>query len=250
MLAFARRSATVGTYIPVLISIMLIIIIIVPMLNIVARVVSTAFCTDGRFIAICVMIAFVRSGFTVGACQPMLIEIIFIAVIILVINIAAGVVNAANKTDGWFIAICGMRPFFGRSAATGTYPPMLISIVLEAIIVILVLNTTAGVISATCCTDTGLIAICGMRPFFGRSAAIGAYIPMLIGVMLIIIIIVPMLSIVTRVVSIAYCTDGWLIAICIMLTFVRRSAAIGAYLPMIIGVSFIIVIIRMQDKAI
>ena len=247
MLAFARRSATVGTYIPVLISIMLIIIIIVPMLNIIAGVVSTAYRTDGRLIAICVMIAFDRSGSTVGACQPMLIGIIFIAVIILVINIAAGVVNAAYKTDGWFIAICGMSPFFGSNAAVGTYIPVLISVMLIIIIIVPMMNIVTEIINAAFCTDAWFIAICIMRYFLRSSAATGAYPPMLISIVLEGIIVILVLNTTAGVISATYCTDTGIVAICPMLFCVNRSITTGTYLPMLIDIMLITAVIFMTN---
>ena len=206
MILFGGRSAVVTTYTPMPIRIISIVVIIL-VLNTTAGIVNTAFCANSWLVAIRIMSNSVSRGAATGTYLPMLISIMFITGVVFVPNVVARIVNAAFCTDIGIVAICGMRPFFGRSAATGACIPMLISVMLEGIIVIRVLNTTARVISATCCTATGLIAICEMSPFLGRSTATGTYQPMLISIMFITVIIF-VTNAVARIVSTTFCADG------------------------------------------
>ena len=97
--------------------------------------------------------------------------------------------------------------FGGRSAAVTTYTPMPIRII-SIVVIILVLNTTAGIVNTACCTDSWLIAICIMFAFARNSAAVGTYIPVLISIMLVAIIVILVLETVARIVNTTCCTDS------------------------------------------
>lgn len=242
VILFGGRSATVTTYTPMPIRIVFIVVIIL-VLNTTAGIVNTTFCANSWLIAICIVLAFARSSAATGTYFPMLFGIMFITAIILVINIVAGIVSAASCTDIGIAAICPMNFCVNRGTATGTYIPVLISVMLIIIIIVPMLNIVAGVVNAANMTDGWFIAICGMRPFFGRSAATGACIPMLISVMLEGIIVIRVLNTTARVISATCCTATGLIAICEMSPFLGRSTATGTYQPMLISIMFITVII-------
>lgn len=140
-----------------------------------------------------------------------------------------------------------MLEFAGRSAATGAYLPMLVSVIFVTII-IFVLEIVARIVNTTCCTDSWFVAICVMLDSVEGITAICAFKPMVIGIVFVATIVM-MLNFVAGIINAATCTNSWLIAICIMHGFIRIGTTTCTFKPMEIGIEFIVAIVMMLDCA-